>query len=298
MEDPQPAQARPSVMTVTVSQPSPDPWRNPNLSLNQALWAWYETQGNREVPPHLFGPAHNRTESADQRDTTTQTQEESSTSASSEEDEEDEDVVGGWENATAPPLEDQNQIVHATPLPKATEEHEYGIHMIPAAAYPEKALYQKRLKTFKYWPPSNSHRPETLARLGFFYKNKSDHIYCWFCGGGLKHLEPKDNIKEEHAKFFPDCFLCKFHDSPLGIRQVEREKLAANIRNGEATTATLLSRISDLEDQLICRVCLDNGLSVALAPCGHLVCNLCVFALKTCPFCRKEVNGVMKIYLH
>lgn len=47
--------------------------------------------------------------------------------------------------------------------------------------------------------------PASLARAGFFYFGKHDHVYCYYCGLGLKQLSSTDNPWVEHALYSPNC---------------------------------------------------------------------------------------------
>lgn len=64
---------------------------------------------------------------------------------------------------------------------------------------------QNRLDTFTNWPPSTGVAPIQLARAGFFYTGKKDSCRCFYCDGGLKNWEPKDEPFMEHARWFPTC---------------------------------------------------------------------------------------------
>jgi len=47
---------------------------------------------------------------------------------------------------------------------------------------------------------------------------------------------------------------------------------------------------------LTCRVCLDEPSTVALRPCGHVVCRTCAERLLHCPMCRSIILQRMQLY--
>ncbi|XP_052239929.1 uncharacterized protein LOC127850704 isoform X2 [Dreissena polymorpha] len=50
-----------------------------------------------------------------------------------------------------------------------------------------------------------------------------------------------------------------------------------------------------LKEQTLCKVCLDNIVSIVFLPCGHLVtCADCAPALRKCPICRADVKGTVR----
>ncbi|XP_076079629.1 putative inhibitor of apoptosis isoform X1 [Mytilus galloprovincialis] len=52
------------------------------------------------------------------------------------------------------------------------------------------------------------------------------------------------------------------------------------------------------KDLLLCKVCLEEDVSIVFLPCGHLAtCGQCAPAMKRCPICRTHVRGSVKTYL-
>lgn len=47
--------------------------------------------------------------------------------------------------------------------------------------------------------------PQSLAKAGFFYLNRSDHVRCAWCHGEIGKWEVGDNPFTEHLRFFPHC---------------------------------------------------------------------------------------------
>lgn len=53
-------------------------------------------------------------------------------------------------------------------------------------------------------------------------------------------------------------------------------------------------KVTDNED-VVCKICVENKITHALIPCGHTFCANCISSLKQktpkeCPFCRKSVD--------
>ena len=64
---------------------------------------------------------------------------------------------------------------------------------------------EKRVETFKNWPPQMTQRPMDLAWSGFYYLGCGDQIKCFQCGLGLNYLDKDDDINLDHKKYSPDC---------------------------------------------------------------------------------------------
>lgn len=48
-----------------------------------------------------------------------------------------------------------------------------------------------------------------------------------------------------------------------------------------------------------CQVCFNNDVGLAMVPCGHTICEVCIGHLhgNQCPFCRSKISTRVKIFL-
>ncbi|XP_026749078.2 baculoviral IAP repeat-containing protein 7 [Galleria mellonella] len=66
----------------------------------------------------------------------------------------------------------------------------------------------------------------------------------------------------------------------------------------ENKTISLEEENRQLKEARLCKVCMDNEVSVVFLPCGHLVsCARCGAALSACPLCRASVRALVRAYL-
>lgn len=64
--------------------------------------------------------------------------------------------------------------------------------------------------------------------------------------------------------------------------------------SSELSTEEKLRR---LQEERLCKICMDKTISVVLIPCGHLVaCEDCARAVDRCPLCCTEIAKRQKIY--
>ncbi|KAG7398577.1 hypothetical protein PHYBOEH_010851 [Phytophthora boehmeriae] len=56
---------------------------------------------------------------------------------------------------------------------------------------------------------------------------------------------------------------------------------------------TVLREKKDVQDSLVCAVCLENKVDRVLIPCGHIYCGVCVEQLPrpSCPICRQRIHS-------
>jgi baculoviral IAP repeat-containing protein 2/3 len=53
-----------------------------------------------------------------------------------------------------------------------------------------------------------------------------------------------------------------------------------------------------LKEQRLCKICMDEEVSIVLLPCGHLVsCVKCAPALRNCPICRNGIKGTVRTFM-
>ncbi|XP_075294562.1 baculoviral IAP repeat-containing protein 7 isoform X2 [Opisthocomus hoazin] len=202
--------------------------------------------------------------------------------------------------------------------------------------YPEMVTEEMRLSTFQHWPQYTDMHPEQLARAGFFYTGQSDVVRCFYCDGGVRNWSFGDDPWREHAKWYPWCeFLLRSRgrefvssvqesfsstlvsprdswdqteqDSPASQGAVQRETETSHSRE---ETQSVQQKESDesgmsteeqlrcLQEERMCKVCMDRDVSVVFVPCGHLVaCGECALNLRLCPICRAVIRGIVKTFM-
>ncbi|KGM00048.1 Baculoviral IAP repeat-containing protein 7-B [Charadrius vociferus] len=172
--------------------------------------------------------------------------------------------------------------------------------------YPEMVTEEMRLSTFQNWPQYTDMHPEQLARAGFFYTGQDDVVRCFYCDGGVRNWSFGDDPWREHAKWYPGCeFL---------LRSRGRE-FVGSVQ--ESFSSTLLSpfglffffgkdesrmsteeQLRRLQEERMCKVCMDRDVSVVFVPCGHLVaCGECALNLRLCPICRAVIRGSVRTFM-
>ncbi|XP_061865245.1 baculoviral IAP repeat-containing protein 7 [Colius striatus] len=53
-----------------------------------------------------------------------------------------------------------------------------------------------------------------------------------------------------------------------------------------------------LQEERMCKVCMDRDVSVVFVPCGHLVaCGECALNLRLCPICRALIRGTVRTFM-
>jgi hypothetical protein len=76
-------------------------------------------------------------------------------------------------------------------------------------------------------------------------------------------------------------------------------KLEAEVADHENKQTALREKVEELEDGLICVLCMVNPRNVCLFPCSHVcMCDACSRAAWTepCPICRVPVTSQQKLY--
>ncbi|NXG48799.1 BIR7B protein, partial [Psilopogon haemacephalus] len=174
--------------------------------------------------------------------------------------------------------------------------------------YPEMAREEMRLSTFQNWPQYTDVPPEQLARAGFYYTGQGDVVRCFHCDGGVRSWSFGDDPWREHAKWYPDCEF---------LLQARGSEYVNSVQDSFSTVATLSlgffppplfgkdeyrmsteEQLRRLQEERMCKVCMDRDVSVVFVPCGHLVaCGECALNLRLCPICRAVIQGSVRTFM-
>ncbi|NXO02953.1 BIR7B protein, partial [Rhinopomastus cyanomelas] len=167
--------------------------------------------------------------------------------------------------------------------------------LLRLSEYPEMGTEEMRLSTFQNWPQYAGTNPERLARAGFFYTGIGDLVRCFHCGGGLTNWSIGDDPWMEHASLFPDCEF---------LLQSRGREFVSSIQESFSNTQLSQSRMSTeeqlrrLQQERMCKVCMDRDVSVVFVPCGHLVaCGECAINLRLCPICRAIIRESVRTFM-
>ncbi|NWX13950.1 BIR7B protein, partial [Aegotheles bennettii] len=157
--------------------------------------------------------------------------------------------------------------------------------------YPDMVTEEMRLSTFQNWPQYTDMHPEQLARAGFFYTGQGDVVRCFYCDGGVRNWSFGDDPWREHAKWYPGCdFL---------LRSRGRE-FVSSVQDSFSSTSRMSTeeQLRRLQEERMCKVCMDRDVSVVFVPCGHLVaCEECALNLRSCPICRSVIRGTVRTFM-
>lgn len=91
-------------------------------------------------------------------------------------------------------------------------------------------------------------------------------------------------------------------DSECGTSQQvlpEKHQILSALRNEtQISTPSETSTLSTKRENLMCKICLDEEMSVVFQPCAHLVaCSGCANVVDVCPLCRTLITDRFKIYV-
>ncbi|NXI40276.1 BIR7B protein, partial [Galbula dea] len=161
--------------------------------------------------------------------------------------------------------------------------------------YPEMGTEEMRLSTFQNWPQYTGMHPEQLARAGFFYTGRGDVVRCFHCDGGVRDWSFGDDPWREHAKWYPGCEFVLQSRGRDFVNSVQESFSTTLLSPSQLSTEEQLRR---LQEERMCKVCMDRDVSVVFVPCGHLVaCGDCALNLRLCPICRAVIQGSVRTFM-
>uniref|UniRef100_A0A8B9FDQ1 RING-type E3 ubiquitin transferase n=1 Tax=Amazona collaria TaxID=241587 RepID=A0A8B9FDQ1_9PSIT len=171
--------------------------------------------------------------------------------------------------------------------------------------YPAMVTEEARLLTFHSCPRHVAMLSEALARAGFFYTGRGDVVRCFYCNGLMRNWQFDSDPWWEHAKWFPGCeFLLRskgrdyvssvqesLSNTPFPVSQ----DFCVLVEESQLSTE---EQLRSLQEEKMCKVCLDKDASVVFVPCGHLVaCRECALNLRSCPICRADIQDRLRTFM-
>lgn len=146
---------------------------------------------------------------------------------------------------------------------------------------------------------------ERLARAGFYSTGDRDKVICFKCGGGVKDWLPEEDPWEEHARHYPGCSFLLAEKGSEYVSEVQlrypRGQHSRPNQNGLSSheeEKDPMTKLEQLQREKLCKVCMDQDISIVFIPCAHLVtCEKCSESLNKCPICCATIAQKIKTYI-
>ncbi|KAG8144556.1 hypothetical protein E2320_013046 [Naja naja] len=193
--------------------------------------------------------------------------------------------VGNVGNIAHPPGDGQ--------LDRSSTTHR-GSPLPPPPHNPSMADFAKRLQTFGAWnypaeepkkvltiedeEQLQSQAIQSALQMGFSAEEISQTV-------GRKERLSAERYRSVEA-LVTDLIAAQRDNSP-----------SAHLENHLQKDLTTEEKLKRLEEEKICKICMDKLLSVVLIPCGHLACQECAEAVEKCPWCCEVIAHRQKVFI-
>ncbi|WBB27302.1 IAP-2 [Mythimna sequax nucleopolyhedrovirus] len=193
---------------------------------------------------------------------------------------------------------------------KRLDTHQLKYHTFSLCPQATIQLYKNvtlRKESFRKFKIARAHfkdNYEFLAQNGFYYYGKKVEIRCSCCQIVIVKLNKTDNVSIIHRTWSPECH---FNMLPSPTTKECMKKTYVNIYpqldsfdvavdvsvDDKSSTAA-----APINDDTICKVCMDLPRDTCFLPCAHLVtCSACAKRCKDCCVCRAKIKERLPIYL-
>lgn len=185
---------------------------------------------------------------------------------------------------------------------------------------PEYTNYESRLETYVNAPSQFKQIKEKLIQAGLFYCTKTNQLICCYCCGGMKFIDTRYDIWDQHAYWYPDCFYVLIIKGAEFIQKVsardvrkqfmEKETYkekhieaeisnATNKKDEKFEKSTLNSECNDNSiSRLTCKVCYDKEICMIFKYCNHIgCCKDCAKLMRKCPVCNQRIRGFERVFI-
>jgi hypothetical protein len=118
----------------------------------------------------------------------------------------------------------------------------------------------------------------------------------------LTHMKPLTNQNSSQVKQKEDYFSSTIKNSVTKATTKDNTNIDSRIQKETdmkiLTEHRLLEELKRLQEEKLCKICLDKECEVLFTSCGHFVsCNICALSLQDCPVCRNKIDSFIKVYL-
>ncbi|XP_075214941.1 baculoviral IAP repeat-containing protein 8-like [Lycorma delicatula] len=150
-------------------------------------------------------------------------------------------------------------------------------------------LEAARLNSYITFPYIKEVKTDKLVQAGFFYSGRGDNVNCYCCGGALHYQIADDNPWFHHTRCYGNN--CLFIRVKKGLHYIDGvlkifKEMRERIRN--------LNEDMAVASELDCLICREKERNIVFLPCEHLaVCKSCLFSVKECIICRKNLKQVL-----
>ena len=118
----------------------------------------------------------------------------------------------------------------------------------------------------------------------------------------LRHMKPLANQNSSQGMQKGDHFSSTTTNSVTNATTNENSTIGSKMQKETdtkiLTEPRLLEELKRLQEEKLCKICLDKERAVLFTACGHFVsCNICALSLQDCPVCRNKIETFIKVYL-
>lgn len=192
---------------------------------------------------------------------------------------------------------------------KRLDAHQLKYHTFSVCPKATAQLYKNvtlRKESFRKFKIARAHFKDNyqqLAQNGFYYYGKKVEIRCSCCQIVIVKLNKTDNASVIHRTWSPECH---FNTLPPLVEEKPIEKPYVNIypqldsfvQNKVESATAVAAAAAPLNDDTICKICMDLPRDTCFLPCAHLVtCSVCAKRCKDCCVCRAKIKERLPIYL-
>lgn len=86
-------------------------------------------------------------------------------------------------------------------------------------------------------------------------------------------------------------------DVVIDLSKSSHSRFTAHDNLNELSNEELKRIVRNLEDSRICQVCMDEEVTTAFCPCGHVVCcTKCSTLCRECPICRCQITYAQRVF--
>ena len=140
------------------------------------------------------------------------------------------------------------------------------------------------------------HAPNKNRQSAFYHSERSFNRKSVYSLSASDEI-PADSSKKEQKNHGPNFFI---NDERKLNRKEQRKSTVSDSNDiNSLSLEELRDTVTDLIEKRMCQVCMDEEVSTAFCPCGHVVCcTECAAVCRECPLCRTQVTYAQRVFFN
>ncbi|XP_002160573.1 E3 ubiquitin-protein ligase MYLIP [Hydra vulgaris] len=140
------------------------------------------------------------------------------------------------------------------------------------------------------------HAPNKNRQSAFYHSDRSFNRKSVYSLSLADEIPANSSAKEQKNQ---ESFFFINNEDKLNRKEQWKSTVSHSNDINSLSLEELRDTVTDLIEKRMCQVCMDEEVSTAFCPCGHVVCcTECAAVCRECPLCRTQVTYAQRVFFN